>query len=417
MNGSFVSVLMPVYNGEKYLKEAIDSILSQTYSNFEFLIIDDGSTDKSKEIIKSYKDKRIRLIENETNLGLPKTLNKGLKLAKGKYIVRMDCDDISLPERIEIQVKYMDGNLDVGISGTRYIELENGKVINLPTEFESIKIRLLFHCPINHPSVIIRKSIIIENTLFYDENKIGELEDYDLWLRSSKFTEITNLAVPLVKYRTHENQLTKVYKEGIQSGIDDEILQQLSVLGINPTEHEWRLHKKLQNLLPSEYTKGSRLLPSDYISHKREVENWFEKIINYNNQKDIYNPSTLKQVLGYYIQELGGAVQEMQKVLSNIDNGESIYIWGTGEYASGMFKYLMEKEYKVTGFIDNSENRWGESFKGLNIFSPSVLLERKKQGEDVFIIIASMYYKEISTDLIKLGLKKNKDFIDRILLY
>ncbi len=114
-----VTVLMPVYNAEKYLKTAIESILKQTFSDFELLIINDGSTDGSEEIIRSFNDKRIRLFNNEQNLGIIKTLNKGLNLAKGEYIIRMDADDISLPDRLELQVKYMEENPGIGISGTQ----------------------------------------------------------------------------------------------------------------------------------------------------------------------------------------------------------------------------------------------------------------------------------------------------------
>ena len=113
-----VTVLMPVYNGEKYLKEAITSILLQTFDDFEFLIINDGSSDASVDIIQSFRDPRIRLVHNDTNIGLIATLNKGLKLAHGKYVARMDQDDISLPRRLEKQTYFMDNNPDVGVCGT-----------------------------------------------------------------------------------------------------------------------------------------------------------------------------------------------------------------------------------------------------------------------------------------------------------
>jgi len=115
VKNSLVTVLMPVYNGEKYLNEAIDSILNQTYTNFEFLIINDGSTDRSVEIIKGYNDSRIKLIHNKKNMGLVYTLNRGLALALGKYIVRMDADDISLPNRFKLQLDFMEINTEVAL--------------------------------------------------------------------------------------------------------------------------------------------------------------------------------------------------------------------------------------------------------------------------------------------------------------
>jgi glycosyltransferase involved in cell wall biosynthesis len=112
-----VTVLMSVYNGEEHLREAIDSILNQTYKNFEFLIIDDGSTDGSVNIIRSYLDPRIRLIKNKKNIGITRSLNKGLKLARGEYIARMDDDDIAFPERLEKQVRFLNEHVNVGLVG------------------------------------------------------------------------------------------------------------------------------------------------------------------------------------------------------------------------------------------------------------------------------------------------------------
>ena len=113
-----ITVLMPVYNGEKYLRESVDSILNQTFTDFELLIINDGSTDSSMEILNSYSDSRIRIVTNEVNLRLIKTLNKGIDLATGEYIARMDCDDIADPKRLEIQLQYMEKHPDVAVCGT-----------------------------------------------------------------------------------------------------------------------------------------------------------------------------------------------------------------------------------------------------------------------------------------------------------
>ena len=122
-NDILVSVIMPVYNGALYLREAIDSILSQTHTNLELIIINDGSNDNSEEIILSYEDNRIRYIINEKNSGICVTLNKGLDIAKGKYIARMDCDDISCPERLQMQIEYMEQNPSIGVLGSDIIVL------------------------------------------------------------------------------------------------------------------------------------------------------------------------------------------------------------------------------------------------------------------------------------------------------
>src|SRR5258707_849690 len=125
-----VSVVMSVYNGEKYLGEAVDSILAQTFTDFEFIIIDDGSEDRSPELIEAYVDSRISFLRNEKNVGLTRSLNKGLQVASGEYIARMDCDDVSLPDRFAKQVAFMDANSGVGACGTWALDIDGaGKVI------------------------------------------------------------------------------------------------------------------------------------------------------------------------------------------------------------------------------------------------------------------------------------------------
>ena len=159
MNMPMISVIMPVYNGEKYLCEAIDSILNQTYTDFEFIILNDGSTDKTEEIILSYDDPRIVYVKNETNLQIVKTLNKGIALAKGKYIARMDADDISLPERFEKQLKFMEQYPSIDVCGTWMRIIDKPKQVwTYPEKHEEIKAQLLFNTPLSHPTLIIKKS-------------------------------------------------------------------------------------------------------------------------------------------------------------------------------------------------------------------------------------------------------------------
>lgn len=159
-----ISVVMPVYNAELYLDEAIQSITNQTYKKFEFIIINDGSTDKSLEIIKKYKDEysRIVLISRE-NKGLVFSLNEGISKAKGKYIARMDADDISLSTRLEEQVAFMEENQEIGVCGS-WVEVfgDNRKntIWKMPKSNEELKTRLLFSVPVAHPSVMMRKEIL-----------------------------------------------------------------------------------------------------------------------------------------------------------------------------------------------------------------------------------------------------------------
>lgn len=155
-----ISVVMPAYNAEKYIGQAIESILNQTYSNFEFIIINDGSNDKTKEVILSYKDDRIIYLENERNFGIVVTLNKGLEKANGEYIARMDADDIAEPNRFEKQIKYLDKNIEIGVLGSgicTFGENIESKKRLFTTNADQLKAELIFSSCIAHPTVMIRK--------------------------------------------------------------------------------------------------------------------------------------------------------------------------------------------------------------------------------------------------------------------
>lgn len=211
-NNSLVSVIMPVYNGEKYLREAIESILNQTYKNFEFIIVDDGSTDKSKEIIEEYakKDKRIIFFQNKKNKGTFGNYNYYIKnYAKGKYIAIQEQDDISLKNKIKDQVKFIESNPDFVLVGS-HINIINSKNKIIakrfyPTNYQKIKKMILFKSPFANPTIMIKKNIFIGNNGYGNYITAG---DYDLWLRLIliKNLKCINLNKILVNYRIHDNQ-------------------------------------------------------------------------------------------------------------------------------------------------------------------------------------------------------------------
>ena len=208
-----ISVIMPAYNSEKYIAEAIESILSQTFTDFEFIIIDDGSTDRTVEIISRYNDSRIRFYQNENNMGVAATLNRGLDLATGEYIARMDSDDISLPDRFKKQIEYLEKRKEVAVCGTdlELFGVKYGKFIH-STSPKTLKVDLLFDSPLAHPSVMMRKSQLKDVGLYYDVSYNG-IEDYELWYRISKKYEIANIDQCLLRYRVHPAQVTQNYSE------------------------------------------------------------------------------------------------------------------------------------------------------------------------------------------------------------
>ncbi len=217
-----ISVVMTVFNGELFLKEAIESILGQSFKDFEFIIVDNASTDQTKAIVGSYKDPRIIFIENNKNLGQTKALNIGINKSRGELIARMDADDISLKERFEIQYDFLKKNPDVGLLGSWHEEVsEDGrhlKFFKLPTNFIEIKCNLMSpgelgsYC-ISHPTVVIKRSALEEVGL-YDENHYAQ--DYDLWVRICRKYKVANIDRFLVKHRISRKQQTQEFKNIIE---------------------------------------------------------------------------------------------------------------------------------------------------------------------------------------------------------
>lgn len=199
-----ISVVLATYNDEKYIKEAIDSVLDQTYRDFELIIIDDGSNDRTAEIISSYNDERIILIKNERNMGLLYSLNRGMAIAKGEYIARMDGDDICFPWRLQKQLEYMEKHQEITICGANHLVFSDGeKQIRKglrPEDSGALKVRLLFGNPIAHSSWFIRKSDFLKYHFMYNE-EFRYSQDYELIYRVLKSCKIACIQTILLKYR------------------------------------------------------------------------------------------------------------------------------------------------------------------------------------------------------------------------
>lgn len=209
-----ISVIMPVFNAERFLAEAIESILNQTYRDFELIIINDGSTDNSENIIMSYNDKRIKYVKNEENLKLIKTLNKGIELAHGDYIARMDSDDVSLPDRFERQINAFQKNPSIDfINGRAYDMNENGALSGKswygPVSPEAIRHICLFASIICHPSIMI-KAALLKKYKYRDDDSVLHIEDYDLWIRLLlDGYKCFSMEQPVLKYRIVENSVCR----------------------------------------------------------------------------------------------------------------------------------------------------------------------------------------------------------------
>jgi glycosyltransferase involved in cell wall biosynthesis len=209
-----ISVIMPVYNGERYLRDAIESILNQTFSNFEFIIIDDGSTDATPDIIREYENRepRIRAMIRR-NHGLATTLNFSIEMARGEWIARMDHDDIALPHRLARQLEWLESTgADITGSWVQRFESPDRRVIGFSQSDEAIKMEMLFRSPFAHPSVMMKTDLARQ--LRYDEN-LDCAQDFDLWTRAAEAGwKMTNVPEILLLYRVHARQITT--KSGIE---------------------------------------------------------------------------------------------------------------------------------------------------------------------------------------------------------
>ena len=216
MQNPRVSVLMSVYNEKFHLREAVESVLEQTFTDYEFIIINDGSTDGSSDMLRQYAqfDERI-CVHHQENRGLTASLNKGCKLARGRYIARMDADDISLPERLAKQVHYMETHPEIGVLGTwvEYID-ESGETYGqwrMPTQPGLIGWSLIFGTCLAHPTVIMRSDVL--KSLNYYRLEALHVEDYDLWTRASFSTRLANLPEVLLKRRTRAESICSQYSQ------------------------------------------------------------------------------------------------------------------------------------------------------------------------------------------------------------
>lgn len=211
MKNPRISVVLPVYNAEKFISKSLSSILEQTYKNFELLVINDGSVDKTEQIVKNVKDKRIKIVKNEQNLGVTKSLNIGLKMSKGEYIARCDGDDVNNLNRFKTQIEFLDKNKDYVLVGSNFeIIDEKGKKIGqtiLPETDEEIRKKIMIRNPISHPSVMYRRKVVLKIGGY--RQIFNGAEDYDLWFRLLKVGRVYNLKEKLIKRRWHSDVVTK----------------------------------------------------------------------------------------------------------------------------------------------------------------------------------------------------------------
>ena len=292
-----VRVVMPVYNEEKYLADAVDSILLQTFSDFILIAVDDCSTDDSLAILHSYRDERIQIVENDQHKGITHVLNQGLSHAEGDLIFRMDADDISLPQRLQRQIDFMQNHPQVFACGsdTDLIN-ETGKVIghrDTKKGDQRIKIALfLGETSLAHPSVVMRSAAMKAYQLQYSE-KYPYAEDYELWCRCSTFSIYENIPEVLLQYRHHNKSVSKAFAIRQRLFARQILATHLYRLGLNATPEELNCHMQFALSLDQ----------IDMMPTKSQFIQWKNTLINWNRHHRLFEPTLFESELEWRYQK------------------------------------------------------------------------------------------------------------------
>jgi glycosyltransferase involved in cell wall biosynthesis len=322
-----LTVLMTVYNGETYLRETIDSILGQSFTNYKFLILDNASTDGSREIISSYNDSRIHLEELTQDIGQIGALNRGLDLIDTQYIARIDADDISLPHRFERQVTFMDAHPEIGISGTYAQAFEGSRQENWqwPCDHDDIRVHLMFDSCLAHPSVIMRTALLNQHKLRYNPDS-GHSEDWELWQVAATHFNLANIPEVHLKYRLHAQNESKRIQHLLEKTTQRLDTQSLAPLHLN--NHPLRpIHRAVSFLTYNAANRGPQFLD--------QVVQWFNELTMANHRYNVYNPDALHWFL--------------QKRLFAVLHHNTIY------RIPAMKVFFKEKIYKQVGLFQSGK--------------------------------------------------------------
>lgn len=283
-----VSIVIPVYNAEPYLAESIKSVLAQTWTDFELIIIDDCSKDRSPEIVQSFHDARIRYYRNERNAGVAASRNRGIQLARGELVAQMDQDDIARPYRIAVQVAFLGKHPDIGLCGGAIVKFSptSRHRITFPVDHEELRVTHLFHSGFAHPTVMARRAFLVANGLYYDETCRNQ-EDYELWCRLVEKTRVANLKKVLLEYRSHATQLSRESSEYFTMLLKRLHRRVLAQLQIEPTEEEFKLHHQI-----------SLFGDTTTMSSLSEASDWLNKLLAANRRVRFYRQRAMDRVFG-----------------------------------------------------------------------------------------------------------------------
>ena len=344
MNRPLVSILMPCYNAEKHLREAMTSIQNQTYKNLEIVAINDCSSDQTSEILHSMakEDPRIKVYDNDENLKLIKTLNKGIGLCNGEYIARMDADDIALPQRIEKEISFLENHKDHDIVSSLFLAFhtDNPQKKTLhhnPLKDEELRAYMLFKSGICHPAVMMRKRIFTELGLSFEPDYL-HVEDYALWSKAIYKTKIANIGEPLLLYRVHAGQVSSL-NEQLQITNKKKVFKiHCEQLSIPVAEDTLNLYASVAECVPQEQS----------IEYLAACEKFMLMLLQINEKKKFCNTAFLQQMLAIHWLRLCANSQLGFKVFDTLKQS-SLYLrdqYSTKDMAILYFKCLFRIGYK-----------------------------------------------------------------------
>jgi len=292
-----VSVIMPTYGAAQHIRSAIDSILDQTFTDWEMLIVNDPAVnDTTEEIVAEYsaEDSRIQLIQNTNRLGLAGSLNKGIRIARGEYIARMDADDISAPERLEKEAAFLDNNPDIGLVGSYQKHFGTEDYIHAPPITpESLKVKLIFECDLCHSTVMFRRDLFISNNLFYDETFLAE--DFELWTRAVQIMKFATIPEVLGFYRHSDDNITESKKQDLAEESGEIVAKSLKgTLNIELNSEDKRLFEGWHNVFyDTESRKERRKMLRRYTKVLLEIR-------SKNSRLNVYSQKQLNVTLLRY---------------------------------------------------------------------------------------------------------------------
>lgn len=414
-----VSVVMTAYNAEKYIAEAIQSILDQTYKNLELIIVNDGSTDRTLEIINSFDDNRIRLVNNERNLGAAESSNKGIEIVQGKYIARMDADDISYPNRIEKQVNFLEQHEDIHVVGTFlkvvYEDTDEPDIVwKYSIDPKIIRSALIFNPGVAHATLMFRREVF--NTVKYDTSLCSAI-DYDLYCRLSRNIKFSNIPEILYIYRRHKNQMSTGINSKQQKNAKKIRLKMLQNMGVVPTESELELHQEISNGIINNFSLSEIIFWLEKLVYMNDTTKFFpteefkeviaNKLYSLIVNSDIFNEHDLKRYYFSFLSDGRKLPESSLNVKGVINflyrkNFSRVAIFGTKRVGLFVEQQLTSNGITVKCFLDNSKQKQGLRINNLTVESPQWLLDNMHNIDAVLVTVLGHHSKEIVNSLAKL---------------